>query len=57
MRFSQKHLVDIVSHWFCFARHSDELIQKLELAGLGYHVDADETVDKLGRVPMRRLVK
>ena len=40
---------------FCF-RHSKELIQKLEQAGLGYHVDADETVDRLGKVPMRRLV-
>ncbi|WAR07285.1 R213A-like protein [Mya arenaria] len=36
--------------------HSDELIRKLEQAGLGYHVDADETTDRLGRVPMRRLV-
>lgn len=32
-----------------FARHSDELIQRLEQAGLGYHVDADKTTDKLGR--------
>lgn len=37
-------------------RHSEELIKKLEQAGLGYHVDADETTDRLGRVPMRRLV-
>ncbi|KAL4233165.1 hypothetical protein ACF0H5_007850 [Mactra antiquata] len=39
-----------------YRKHSDELIKKLEQAGLGYHVDADETTDKLGRVPMRRLV-
>jgi len=39
-----------------FSRHSEELIKKLEQAGLGYHVDADETKDRLGRVPMRRLV-
>ena len=25
------------------------MIQKLESAGLGYHVSADETEDKLGR--------
>ncbi|XP_076466247.1 E3 ubiquitin-protein ligase rnf213-alpha-like [Babylonia areolata] len=39
-----------------YRKHSDELIERLENAGLGYHVDADKTVDKLGRVPMRRLV-
>ncbi|XP_070188878.1 E3 ubiquitin-protein ligase rnf213-alpha-like [Littorina saxatilis] len=39
-----------------YRKHSDELIKRLENAGLGYHVDADQTVDKLGRVPMRRLV-
>ena len=32
----------------CF-RHSDELIGRLENAGLGYHVDADKTTDKLGK--------
>ncbi|CAG2186352.1 RNF213 [Mytilus edulis] len=37
-------------------RHSEELIRRLEQAGLGYHVEADKTSDKLGRVPMRRLV-
>ncbi|KAL8623379.1 hypothetical protein ACOMHN_065913 [Nucella lapillus] len=39
-----------------YRKHSDDLIERLENAGLGYHVDADKTVDKLGRVPMRRLV-
>ncbi|XP_053396011.1 E3 ubiquitin-protein ligase rnf213-alpha-like [Mercenaria mercenaria] len=39
-----------------YRKHSEELIKKLEQAGLGYHVDADETIDRLGRVPMRRLV-
>ncbi|XP_053388233.1 E3 ubiquitin-protein ligase rnf213-alpha-like, partial [Mercenaria mercenaria] len=39
-----------------YRKHADELIKKLEQAGLGYHVDADETTDRLGRVPMRRLV-
>jgi hypothetical protein len=33
----------------CF-RHTKEMIQKLESAGLGYHVSADETEDKLGMV-------
>ncbi|CAC5415234.1 RNF213 [Mytilus coruscus] len=39
-----------------YRKHSEELIKKLEQAGLGYHVDAENTTDKLGRVPMRRLV-
>ena len=46
----------MVSLHTLYNRHSKELIEKLEQAGLGYHVDADETTDKLGRVPMRRLV-
>lgn len=29
-------------------RHSDQLIERSENAGLGYDVDADKTVDKLG---------
>ncbi|VDI62833.1 Hypothetical predicted protein, partial [Mytilus galloprovincialis] len=39
-----------------YRKHKEELIKKLEMAGLGYHVDADKTTDRLGRVPMRRLV-
>ncbi|KAK3585590.1 hypothetical protein CHS0354_036776 [Potamilus streckersoni] len=39
-----------------YRKHSEELIRRLEKAGLGYHVDADKTADRLGRVPMRRLV-
>ncbi|XP_071137105.1 E3 ubiquitin-protein ligase rnf213-alpha-like [Mytilus edulis] len=39
-----------------YRKHKEELIKKLEKAGLGYHVDADKTTDRLGRVPMRRLV-
>lgn len=30
-------------------RHSDEMIDRLERAGLGYHVNSDETDDKLGK--------
>ncbi|XP_071122875.1 E3 ubiquitin-protein ligase RNF213-like [Mytilus edulis] len=39
-----------------YRKHSKELIQRLEQAGLGYHVDAEKTTDKLGHVPMRNLV-
>ena len=39
----------------CF-RHTKEMIKKLESAGLGYHVSADETEDKLGRPKIFKLV-
>ena len=29
-------------------RHTDDMIHKLESAGLGYHVKADESEDRLG---------
>ena len=29
-------------------RHSEEMIRKLEHAGLGYHIAAEDTTDKLG---------
>jgi len=32
------------------------MIRKLENAGLGYHINAEETKDTLGGIPMRRLV-
>ena len=32
------------------------MIKQLEKAGLGYHIEADQTVDKFGRLPMRHLV-
>jgi hypothetical protein len=34
---------------FCY-RHSDEMIERLERAGLGYHVNARQTDDKLGEI-------
>jgi hypothetical protein len=37
----------IIVSIICF-RHTKEMIRKLESAGLGYHVSADETEDKLG---------
>ncbi|XP_052215091.1 E3 ubiquitin-protein ligase rnf213-alpha-like isoform X2 [Dreissena polymorpha] len=39
-----------------YRKHPDNFIEQLEQAGLGYHVDASETTDTLGKVPMRRLV-
>ena len=34
-------------------RHTNDMIHKLESAGLGYHVSAEETEDKLGIVPTK----
>ncbi|XP_035676169.1 LOW QUALITY PROTEIN: E3 ubiquitin-protein ligase rnf213-alpha-like [Branchiostoma floridae] len=37
-------------------RHTRTMIRRLEQAGLGYHIRAEQTEDKLGRIPMRQLV-
>ncbi|KAL0993465.1 hypothetical protein UPYG_G00108340 [Umbra pygmaea] len=39
-----------------YRKHTDEMIQRLESAGLGYRVRADETDEKLGSIPLRQLV-
>ncbi|PFX19443.1 E3 ubiquitin-protein ligase RNF213 [Stylophora pistillata] len=39
-----------------YRRHTDDMIHKLESAGLGYHVKADESEDRLGHIPLRHLV-
>ncbi|XP_072501344.1 E3 ubiquitin-protein ligase RNF213 isoform X2 [Notamacropus eugenii] len=39
-----------------YRKHTEEMIRRLETAGLGYHVKADETVEKLGSIPLRQLV-
>ncbi|XP_036427896.1 E3 ubiquitin-protein ligase rnf213-beta isoform X2 [Colossoma macropomum] len=39
-----------------YRRHTPEMIERLERAGLGYRVKAGETEDRLGKVPMRQLV-
>uniref|UniRef100_A0A8B9MD47 RING-type E3 ubiquitin transferase n=1 Tax=Accipiter nisus TaxID=211598 RepID=A0A8B9MD47_9AVES len=39
-----------------YRKHTPKMIQRLELAGLGYRVKADETKDKLGSIPLRQLV-
>ena len=31
-------------------RHSEDLIKRLEQAGLGYHVDAEKTTDRMGQL-------
>lgn len=39
-----------------YRRHTPKMINRLEQAGLGYRVKAEETEDRLGKVPMRQLV-
>ncbi|XP_077980129.1 E3 ubiquitin-protein ligase rnf213-alpha-like [Glandiceps talaboti] len=39
-----------------YRKHKPEMIERLESAGLGYHVKTGETGDSLGRIPMRHLV-
>uniref|UniRef100_A0A669PUC8 RING-type E3 ubiquitin transferase n=2 Tax=Phasianus colchicus TaxID=9054 RepID=A0A669PUC8_PHACC len=39
-----------------YRKHTPTMIQRLELAGLGYRVKADETKEKLGSIPLRQLV-
>ncbi|KAI4872372.1 hypothetical protein NFI96_033639 [Prochilodus magdalenae] len=39
-----------------YRKHSDAIIKKLEGAGLGYIVKAEQTQDKLGSIPLRQLV-
>ncbi|XDV44192.1 hypothetical protein PO909_012516 [Leuciscus waleckii] len=39
-----------------YRRHTPKMVDRLEQAGLGYRVKAEETEDRLGKVPMRQLV-
>ena len=39
-----------------YRKHSQEAIDSMEAAGLGFRVKTDDTVDKLGEIPMRCLV-
>ncbi|CAH3163087.1 unnamed protein product, partial [Porites evermanni] len=39
-----------------YRKHTDEMIKKLESAGLGYRVRADETTERIGEIPLRQLV-
>ena len=51
-----KHGLQFVAAVNPYREHSDEMIKKLEGAGLGYHIKAEESVDKIGSIPLRRLV-
>lgn len=39
-----------------YRKHSEEMIAKLESAGLGFYASQHETRDRIGQIPMRQLV-
>ncbi|XP_039082113.1 E3 ubiquitin-protein ligase RNF213 isoform X2 [Hyaena hyaena] len=39
-----------------YRKHSQEMICRLEAAGLGYRVSAEDTAERLGSIPLRQLV-
>ncbi|XP_026120794.1 E3 ubiquitin-protein ligase rnf213-alpha-like [Carassius auratus] len=39
-----------------YRKHTDIMIKRLESAGLGYRIHAEETDEKLGSIPLRQLV-
>lgn len=55
-RFKQHNGLHIIAACNPYRKHTDEMIQRLESAGLGYRVRADETDEKLGSIPLRQLV-
>ncbi|XP_068089245.1 E3 ubiquitin-protein ligase RNF213-like [Hyperolius riggenbachi] len=39
-----------------YRKHNDDMIKRLESAGLGYRVRADQSKERLGSIPLRQLV-
>ncbi|XP_042247797.1 E3 ubiquitin-protein ligase rnf213-alpha [Thunnus maccoyii] len=50
------HGLQIIAACNPYRKHTDEMIKRLESAGLGYRVRAEETDEKLGSIPLRQLV-
>ncbi|KAM9780063.1 E3 ubiquitin-protein ligase rnf213-alpha-like [Neosynchiropus ocellatus] len=48
--------LEIIAACNPYRKHTDEMIERLESAGLGYKVRAEETDEKLGSIPLRQLV-
>uniref|UniRef100_A0A7M5U071 RZ-type domain-containing protein n=1 Tax=Clytia hemisphaerica TaxID=252671 RepID=A0A7M5U071_9CNID len=48
--------LDIIAACNPYRQHTNEMIKKLETAGLGYHVGAVDTYEKIGEIPLRQLV-
>ncbi len=51
-----RHGLKIIAACNPYKKHSDEMIDKLEQAGLGFYKSANDTKEKLGHIPMRQLV-
>ncbi|XP_066547032.1 E3 ubiquitin-protein ligase rnf213-alpha [Amia ocellicauda] len=39
-----------------YKKHTQKAIEQLEKAGLGYRVHSEDTIEKLGHIPMRQLI-
>lgn len=50
------HGLKIVAAVNPYRKHSPEMIEKLENAGLGFYMSSSETKEKLGHIPIRHLV-
>ncbi|XP_055559911.1 E3 ubiquitin-protein ligase rnf213-alpha-like isoform X6 [Falco cherrug] len=55
MRISTDRL-KVVAACNPYKRHTEDTIEKLEKAGLGYRVRSEDTPEKLGYIPLRQLV-
>lgn len=55
-RLKQGSGLHIIAACNPYRKHSQEMILRLESAGLGYRVSAEETTDRLGSIPLRQLV-
>ncbi|KAM6439343.1 E3 ubiquitin-protein ligase rnf213-alpha-like isoform 2-T2 [Rhynochetos jubatus] len=50
------HRLKVITACNPYKRHNKETIEKLEKAGLGYRVRNEDTLEKLGYVPLRQLM-
>ncbi len=55
-RIDLEHGLKIVAAVNPYRKHSKEMIDKLENAGLGFYMSSSETKEKLGHIPIRHLV-
>ncbi|XP_032802457.2 E3 ubiquitin-protein ligase rnf213-alpha isoform X1 [Petromyzon marinus] len=39
-----------------YRKHTDQMIDRLEAAGLGYRIRAEDTEERMGKIPLRQLV-
>uniref|UniRef100_A0A7M5X461 AAA+ ATPase domain-containing protein n=1 Tax=Clytia hemisphaerica TaxID=252671 RepID=A0A7M5X461_9CNID len=51
-----RYCIDVIAACNPYRRHSDVMIKRLESAGLGYHVTAEQSYEKFGDIPLRHLV-